>query len=56
MRFLRSVYVPEDERCFFLYESDSAETVGRAGVRADLEILGIDAALRGDSRTGEERG
>lgn len=55
MRFLRSVYVPEDDRCFFLYEGDCVETVGRAGVRAHLEILGIDAALGGESASGEER-
>jgi hypothetical protein len=48
IRFLRSIYVPEDDRCFFLYEGDSAETVGRAGVRAELEIIGIDAALRAE--------
>jgi hypothetical protein len=55
IRFLRSIYVPEDDRCFFLYEGDSVETVGRAGRHADLEIIGIDAALAANSESGEER-
>jgi hypothetical protein len=46
VRFLRSIYVPEDQSCFFLYEADSIETVSQAGSRAQLEIAGIDEALR----------
>jgi hypothetical protein len=34
VRFLRSLFVPEDESCFFLYEGPSAEAVGEAGRRA----------------------
>jgi hypothetical protein len=48
VRFLRSVYVPEDERCFFLYESESAQTVDEAGRRAELRIVAIDEALRAE--------
>lgn len=30
VRFLRSVYVPEDDACFFLFEGPSAADVARA--------------------------
>lgn len=36
VRFLRSIFVPEDESCFFLYEARDPETVGEAVRRADL--------------------
>lgn len=39
VRYLQSVFVPEDETCFLLYEADSvdlvAEAVGRAGLRLE---------------------
>lgn len=31
MRLIESVYVPEDELCFYVFESESAELVHRAG-------------------------
>ncbi len=31
IRLVRSVVVPRDEMCLFLFEADSAETVGRVG-------------------------
>lgn len=34
VRFLRSVYVPEDDTCFFLYEGPSREAVQLAVQRA----------------------
>ena len=36
VRYLRSIFVPEDETCFFLYEADSAEAVRLAAARAAL--------------------
>jgi uncharacterized protein DUF4242 len=45
VRFLRSVYVPEDETCFFVFEGPSAEAVGEAGRRAAIEIGCITEAL-----------
>ncbi len=36
MRFVRSVFVPEDEACFYLYEAPSAEAVREAARRAAL--------------------
>ena len=29
VRLLQAVYIPDDELCFFLFESDSAASVGR---------------------------
>jgi muconolactone delta-isomerase len=38
VRFLRAIYVPEDGRCFLLFEADSAAdataAAGRAGIAA----------------------
>jgi uncharacterized protein DUF4242 len=36
VRFLRSVFVPEDDTCFFLYESPNATAVREAARRAEL--------------------
>lgn len=36
VRFLRSIFVPEDETCLYLYEAASAEAVREAARRADL--------------------
>jgi len=36
VRFVRSVFVPEDEACFYLYEAPSAEAVREAARRAAL--------------------
>jgi hypothetical protein len=48
IRFLRSIFVPEDESCFFLYEGDSIETVGEAGRRAQLHIVRIGETLQAE--------
>jgi hypothetical protein len=53
IRFLRSVFVPEDDACFFLYEGPSAQAVKAAAQRAQLGVRRVDAALRLDSE-GEE--
>ena len=36
VRFLRSIFVPEDDACFFLYEGPTAEAVRDAASRAEL--------------------
>lgn len=36
VRCVRSIFVPEDETCFFLYEADSADAVRAAVERAAL--------------------
>jgi len=46
VRFLRSVFVPEDEACFFLYEGPSAQSVRTAARRAKLGVGRVDPALR----------
>jgi len=38
VRFLRSIFVPEDGSCLFLYEGPSADAVGEAGRRAALAV------------------
>jgi len=34
VRYLRSIFVPEDETCFYLYEAADAEAVREAATRA----------------------
>jgi uncharacterized protein DUF4242 len=48
VRFLRSVFVPEDGACFFLYEGSSARSVRAAAARAQLGVVRVDEALRLD--------
>lgn len=45
VRFLRSIFVPEDDACFLLYEGPSAESVRAAALRAQLGPRRVDAAL-----------
>jgi uncharacterized protein DUF4242 len=53
IRFLRSIFVPEDDACFFLYEGSSARSVQAAATRAKLGVRRIDATLRLDIEGGE---
>jgi hypothetical protein len=46
VRFLRSIFVPEDDACFFLYEGPSAQSVRTAALRAKLGVRRVEAALR----------
>jgi hypothetical protein len=47
VQYLRAIFVPEDETCFFLYEAASAEAAGeatrRAGLLFDRVVEAIDA-------------
>src|ERR1700750_2261621 len=36
VRYLRSIFVPEDETCFYVYEAESADAVRAAAERASL--------------------
>jgi hypothetical protein len=38
VRYLDSIYVPEEETCFLLYQADSADAVREAAGRADLPL------------------
>jgi Nickel responsive protein SCO4226-like len=53
VRFLRSIFIPEDDTCFFLYEGPSAQSVRTAAMRAELGVLRVDEALRLDFEGGE---
>jgi len=51
VRYVRTIFVPEDETCFFLYEAGSAEAVREAARRAGLgdeRIAEAHGALRGE--------
>jgi hypothetical protein len=54
VRFLRSIYVPEDDACFFLYEGLSARSVQAAVARAQLGAVRVDEALRLDDDGGQK--
>lgn len=49
VRFLRSIFVPEDGSCFFLYEGPSAAAVGEAGRRAALAVERVVEAVHVDA-------
>jgi hypothetical protein len=36
VRYLRAIYVPEDETCFHVFEASSAEAVAKAAASAGL--------------------
>jgi hypothetical protein len=48
IRFLRSIFVPLDEICFYVFEATSAEAVGAACDRAALRFERVVEAV--DSR------
>jgi hypothetical protein len=53
VRYLRSIFVPEDETCFVLYEAESAAAVREAALRAGLRFERIAEATvqsRGETR------
>ncbi len=45
VRFLRSIFVPEDETCFYLFESASAEIVSEAARRGGLAFERVAEAV-----------
>lgn len=45
VRYLRSIFVPEDETCFLLYEADSADLVRAAARRAELTFERVAEAI-----------
>jgi hypothetical protein len=45
VRFVRSIFVPEDETCFYLYEAASAEHVSEAARCADLRFERVAEAI-----------
>jgi hypothetical protein len=57
VRFVRSIFVPEDEACFCLYEAASVdairETARRAGLSIEAVVETVDASKvdSGDERS-----
>jgi hypothetical protein len=49
LRYLRTIYVPEDGRCFLLFEGGSAVEVSEAGRRAGLAPRGVVEAIKLDA-------
>jgi hypothetical protein len=47
VQYVRSIFVPEDETCFFLYEADTADDVGEAARRASLPFDRVALAIAG---------
>jgi hypothetical protein len=45
VEFLRAIFVPEDETCFYLYDADSADAVREAAGRAFLRFERIAEAV-----------
>jgi hypothetical protein len=50
VRFLRSVFVPEDETCFYLYEAASVDDVREAARRAALPFATVVESIREEGR------
>ena len=51
VRYLRSMYLPEDETCFLLYEAETAEAVRRTATLAAVEAERVSEVV-GDTRPG----
>jgi hypothetical protein len=46
VRFVRTIFVPEDETCFYLFEASSAGAVREVGARAALLFDRVSASWR----------
>ena len=54
VRFLRSIFVPDDETCFLLYEAASADVARAAAVRAGLSPARVSEAILAQNGGGTE--
>jgi hypothetical protein len=54
VRYLRSIFVPEDETCFLLYEAAEADDVEEAARRASLQFDHVALAIAGREPEEEE--
>ena len=52
---VRSIFVPEDETCFYLYEAESSEAVLEAARRAELRVDRIATTVDSDGDRAERR-
>jgi muconolactone delta-isomerase len=48
-RLLRSLFLPDEEMCFFLFEADSAEIVREAASRAELVVEHVAETITSDA-------
>lgn len=55
VRFLRSVFVPDDGTCLLLFDATSAEAVEEAGRRAELHAGPVSEVVRPAVADGAER-
>ncbi len=53
VQYVRSIYVPDDETCFYVYEADFAGTVREVARRADLSVDRLVEA-RSAEKTGDD--
>ena len=51
VRYLQSIFVPDDETCFFLYEAVSADAARRAALGAALTVDRVAEAVAERDRT-----
>ena len=45
VRYLRSIFIPGEDKCYCLFEGESAEAVRQANQRAELPVENISEAL-----------
>lgn len=50
VRYLRRIFIPQDETCLLLYEADSPDVVREATRRADVPFERVVEALAGSDR------
>lgn len=50
--FLRSIFVPEEETCFYLFQASSVEAVRAAAARAGLRFERVTGAVSEAAQTG----
>ena len=44
VRYMRSIFIPGEDKCYCLFEGESADTVRQANERAELPIKSISEA------------
>jgi hypothetical protein len=54
VRYLRSMYLPDEETCFLLYEAESAEAARRAAALAAIAFERVSEVI-GDTLTADNR-
>lgn len=45
VRYMRSIFIPGEDKCYCLFEAESADSVLRANQRAELPVQSISEAL-----------